>query len=213
MLEQVSLFADLSPQEVEAIEARAVIKRYRKNTVFIERGDQANMLYFIVEGLAKVYIADEEGKEVLLNEQGPGTYLGELALLGAGARAASAVTLEDSVFLTLTKQSFRQLIADHPEIALSLMRDLAMRVRNMADEVSALALLDVYGRVARLLTDSAQEQDGRLLLPRMTHQEIAARVGASREMISKILKELRVGGYLSTEGKQFIIERPLPARW
>jgi len=213
MLEQVSLFADLSPQEVEAIEARAVIKRYRKNTVFIERGDQANMLYFIVEGLAKVYIADEEGKEVLLNEQGPGTYLGELALLGAGARAASAVTLEDSVFLTLTKQSFRQLIADHPEIALSLMRDLAMRVRNMADEVSALALLDVYGRVARLLTDSAQEQDGRLLLPRMTHQEIAARVGASREMISKILKELRVGGYLSTEGKQFIIERALPARW
>jgi len=213
MLEKVSIFAGLSPEEVEAIEGHAVIKKYRKNTVFIERGDEANMLYFIVEGLAKVYISDDDGREVVLNEQGPGTYLGELALLGSGSRAASAVTLEDSVFLTLTKQSLQRLIAEYPDIALNLIRDLALRVRSMADEVSALALLDVYGRIARLLTENAVPEGDRTVVGRMTHQDIATRVGASREMVSKILKDLRVGGYLSIEGKRFIIERPLPARW
>jgi CRP/FNR family cyclic AMP-dependent transcriptional regulator len=213
MVNQVPLFAGLSPEELETIERHAVTKRYRKNTVIIEKGDEANSLYLILEGRVKVYVADEEGKEIVLNEQGPGDHIGELALLGDTLRTASVITLEDSVFLVLTKRSFRQCLDDHPGIALNLLGYLSHRVGQLTEEVSDLALLDVYGRVAKTLIESATEQDGRLVTSRLTHQEIADRVGSSREMVSKILKDLRTGGYVTVEGKQYVINRKLPTRW
>jgi CRP/FNR family cyclic AMP-dependent transcriptional regulator len=213
MLSKVPLFSGLSPEELETIERHAVTKRYRKNTVIIEKGDEANSLYLVLEGRVKVYVADADGKEIILNEQGPWDHIGELALLGDSQRTASVVTLEDSNFLVLTKRSFQQCLTDHPGIALNLIGHLANRVRQLTEEVTDLALLDVYGRVAKTLTESATEQDGRLVTARLTHQEIADRVGSSREMVSKILKDLRTGGYVTVEGKQYVINRKLPDRW
>lgn len=213
MLEAVPLLSGLSREELADIERHAATKRYRRNTVIIERGDEANSLYLLVEGRVKVYVADAEAREIVLNEEGPGAHLGELALLGETRRTASVATLEDSTFLVLTKQSFRQCLADHPGIAYNLIRHLVERVDRLTEEVSDLALLDVYGRIAKTLTEAAIEEDGRLITGRLTQQDLADRVGCSREMVSKILKDLRTGGYLSVEGKRFVIERKLPPRW
>lgn len=213
MLENSSLFAGMDSQDIETLERHTVRKAYRKNTVIIERGDDANTLFILIEGRAKAFVADEDGREIVLSEMEPGAHIGELALLRGIPRTASVMTLEDSVFLVLTKHSFLQCLADHPQIALNLISDLIDRVQILTQSVSDLALLDVYGRIIKVITDNAEEVDGRLMTPRLTHQEIADRIGASREMVSRILKDLRNGGYLSVKNKHLIIERPLPAKW
>jgi len=213
MLSQVYLFDGLSKDELDAIERHAVIRRYRRNTVIIERGDDANALYILVEGQVKVFVADESGKEVVLRQLGPGSVLGELALLAEMPRTASLMTVDDSEFLVITKRSFAQCLADHSGIGWNLVRALARQVQTLTETVTDFALLDVYGRVAKILSDSAVDDNGRTITPKFTHQQIADRVGSSREMVSKILKDLKLGGYLSTEGKRYILHRRLPAKW
>lgn len=213
MLENVPLFEGLTPEELKTIEQHTVKKPYRKNTVLIERGDEANTLFVLTDGKVKTYIADEEGREIVLNELGPGVHLGELALLADIPRTASVMTTEDSSFLVLTKRSFMQCLSDHPSIAFNLIRSLVMRTRALTESVGDLALRDVYGRIAKVLSESMQEEDGQLITPPFTHQQIADRVGSSREMVSKILKDLKIGGYLTTVGKRFVLEKKLPAKW
>jgi CRP/FNR family cyclic AMP-dependent transcriptional regulator len=213
MLDQVPLFAGLDAKELALIEQHAVRKRYRKHTVIIERGDEANTLFVLIEGSVKIYVADDSGREIVLNELGPGAQLGELALLADIPRTASVMTTDDAVFLVLTKRSFMQCLADHPNIAFNLIRLLAKRAHVLTETVSELALSDVYGRVVKLLTEAASNEDGREITRPFTHQQIADRVGSSREMVSKILKDLRVGGYLEADGKRFVLHRKLPAKW
>lgn len=213
MLERVPLFEGLSAGDLTTIEQHAVRKAYRKNTVIIERGDEANTLFLLTEGRVKTYISNDAGKEITLNELGPGTQLGELALLADIPRTASIMTLEDSVFLVLTKRSFLQCLSDHPGIAFNLIRLLVQRTSALTDAVGDLALSDVYGRIAKVLNSSASDEGGQHITQPFTHQQIADRVGASREMVSKILKDLRTGGYLETDGKRFVLQKKLPARW
>ena len=213
MLIQVYLFDGLSKKELATIEQHTVVKRYRKNTVIIEKGDDANALYILRQGQVKAYVADENGKEIVLSQQGPGAILGELALLADIPRTASVMTLEDCEFLVLTKRSFLQCVESHPNIALNLIQALAKKVQSLTESVSDFALLDVYGRIAKTLGDSAREDDGRMITQKFTHQQIADRVGASREMVSKILKDLKLGGYLSIDGKRYVLHRTLPAKW
>ncbi|MCB1724748.1 MAG: Crp/Fnr family transcriptional regulator [Gammaproteobacteria bacterium] len=213
MLENVYLFDGLTDEERDTIERHAVVKHYRKNTVIIERGDDANALYIMQSGRTKAYVANDKGKEIVLSEQEPGAVLGELALLGEIPRTASVMTLEDSDFLVLSKVSFGDCMKQHPNIAFNLIRSLARQVQTLTESVTDFALLDVYGRIAKILTDSASEEDGRQITPKLTHQQIADRVGASREMVSKILKDLRVGGYLEVDDKRYVIQRRLPANW
>ena len=213
MLDKVYLFEGLAPEELATIEQHAVNKRYRKNTVIIERGDDANTLYVLLEGQVKAYVADDSGKEIVLSQQGPGAVLGELALLAEIPRTASVMTLEDSEFVVLSKRSFMQCITDHPHIAFNLIRALAGQVQTLTESVTDFALLDVYGRIVKVLSDSAADENGTMITPKFTHQHIADRVGASREMVSRILKDLKLGGYLSAEGKRYILHRKLPDRW
>jgi CRP/FNR family cyclic AMP-dependent transcriptional regulator len=213
VLEQVPLFSGLGVSDLKAIEHQASRKRYRRKTIIIEHGDEANTLYFLVSGRVKIYVVGDDGKEIVFGEKGPGSYVGELALLAGGKRSASVQTLEDSDFLVLTQDSFNRIIAEHPEIALVLLRDLARRACDLSDDVSAFALLDVYGRIAKLLETNAVDESGRLITGRLTHQDIADRVGSSREMVSKILKDLRVGGYIEIEKKRIALLKTLPNHW
>jgi len=213
MTMQAYLFDGLSDEELATIERHAVFKRYRTNTVIIEKGDDANSLFILRQGQVKAYVADDSGKEIVLNQQGPGAILGELALLADIPRTASVMTIEDCDFLVLTKRSFMQCLKDHPNIAFNLIRALAKQVQSLTDSVTDFALLDVYGRIAKTLRDSAKDEGGRMITPKFTHQQIADRVGASREMVSKILKDLKLGGYLSAEGKRYVLHRSLPAKW
>lgn len=213
MLMHVYLFDGLQEEELATLEKHAVVRRYRKNTVIIEKGDDANALYILREGQVKAYVADDKGKEIVLSQQGPGAVLGELALLADIPRTASVMTLEDCEFVVLKKPSFLQCLSEHPGIALNLIRALASQVQSLTESVTDFALLDVYGRIAKILRDSAEEEGGRMITPKFTHQQIADRVGASREMVSKIIKDLKLGGYLGIEEKRYVLYRNLPAKW
>jgi CRP/FNR family cyclic AMP-dependent transcriptional regulator len=214
MLEKAALFSGLSPDQLQALETRANTKSYRRNTIIIEKGDDSSAMYVLVSGKVRVYVSDDDGKEVVLCViDEPGSHFGELALLGDTTRTASVMTLEDSRFLVIPKQEFLGCLADNPHIAFHIIRYLVDQVTALTDRVSALALNDVYGRVAATLADQAREENGRLLTPRLTQQEIAQMVGASREMVSRIFKELRTGGYIDVEDKRIVIQKRLPARW
>ncbi len=214
MLENIPLFSGLNEQELLQISQHSTTRTYPKNTVIITEGDPAEMLYIIVKGKVKILLNDEAGKEVIINCQGPGEYFGELALIDEAQRSASVMTMETSTFSVISKHSFRDLLAKNPNIALSLIRDLTQRVRVLTDNVKSLALLDVYGRVAKTLLNMATEHDGKLLIEdRLTQQDIASRIGASREMVSRILKDLAAGGYISMEHNHIVINEKLPKHY
>ncbi len=213
MLNTFPLFSDLSESDLRAIEQHAVARTYRRNTVVIDKGDETTSLYLILSGKVKVYLADEQGKEIVLNTQGPGEHFGELVTLGTPERTASVMTIEDSKFLVISQHAFRECLTRHPDMAFSIISTLVKRVKALTDNVGNLALLDVYGRVATTLADHATEQNGELVTEKLSQQDIANMVGASREMVSRILKELRTGGYIAVDGGQIQIRKKLPARW
>jgi CRP/FNR family cyclic AMP-dependent transcriptional regulator len=203
----------LSPEELRALSAHAVTRTFAKSTVIVNEGDPADSLYIIVSGRVKVYVSDAEGKEIVLATQGAGEYFGEM-MLDEGPRSASVVTLEKSSFLVVAKADFREFLTQSPVFAARLTEKLIHRVRALTASVKSLALMDVYGRIARLLLELAEEQDGRMVIAgRYTQQDIASRVGASREMVSRILKDLTTGGYLTHTRAGIVLHRKPPGHW
>jgi CRP/FNR family transcriptional regulator, cyclic AMP receptor protein len=202
------------PQEyLKSLADHGSVKAYPKNAVIVNEGDRSDSLFVILSGKVKIYLADEDGKEVLLNTQGPGEYFGEI-ILDEGPRSASVMTLEPSKFSIVSRAQFQEFLATHPEAALELIRSLIQRVRALTKTVGNLALLDVYGRVARMLLELASEQDGKLVIAEpLTQQDMASRVGCSREMISRILKDLRAGGYVKMDGDRMVIAKKPPRNW
>ena len=179
----------------------------------VAEGDDTDTLYIIVSGRVRVYLADDKGHEVTLGEQGAGEYFGEM-VLDEGPRSASIMTLEPCRFIVVPKADVLEFLGENPAFAVHLIRKLIRRSRTLTDTVKSLALLDVYGRVARMLLGLAKERDGlQVIEPRPTQQDMASRVGASREMVSKILTDLVTGGYLRVEGRRMIIAKTLPSRW
>ncbi len=212
-LESFALFSGLPETDVSALANQGVTRAFPKNAVIVTESDRSGSLYIILSGKVKVYVSDENGREIVLGVQGPGEYFGEL-VLDEGPRSASVMTLEPSTFCIIPKEGFRQFLREHPDFAIHLIQNLIKRTRVLTENVKSLALLDVYGRVARLLLDLATEQDGQLVVTeKLTQQDIANRVGASREMVSRILKDLASGGYITVQGRQVTIKRALPRRW
>lgn len=203
----------LQPDVVSAIAARGGVRRYPANAVIISEGDDADSLFIILSGRVKVYASNEAGKEVILNMLGPGEYVGELALDG-GTRSASVMTVAPTSFAVVTGANLREFIVEHPDFAQHLIINLIRRLRRITGSVKALALEDVYSRVVGLLNELAQpEGDERVIAQRMTQQEIAEHVGSSREMISRIFKDLATGGYMVVESGRIRLLKTLPARW
>lgn len=208
------LFSELSDEDIQAIASSGVVKSFPKHTVLICEGDQSDFLYVILEGKVKVFVSDESGKEAIINIQGPGEYFGELALIDEVPRSASVMTLVPVRLAFVSRTDFETCLAEHPSLALKLIRTLTQRIRSLTDVVKNLALHDVYGRVARTLLKLAREKDGQLVIDqRLTHQDIADMVGASREMVSRIMKDLTIGGYLQTKHKIITIQSKLPPAW
>jgi CRP/FNR family cyclic AMP-dependent transcriptional regulator len=212
-LSQVPMFRNLSAAHRQKLLRHATVRKYRRNTILMERGDDANGLYVVLSGLVKVYLSDAQGREYVLGELAPGNYLGELALIEDSTRTASAMTLADSRLLFISKAVFKTFIHECPDAAYRLIRSLAARARELTEEVEKLALRDVYGRLAETLQSRAAEENGRLITDRLTQQQLASMVGASREMVSRIFKDLKSGGYISLEGKRIVLHRALPERW
>lgn len=214
MLKTIPLFSILGGEELEAISQLAVTKNYPKNSVIINEGDQTDSLYVILSGKVKVFLTDDQQKEVIVAIQREGDYFGELALLDEEPRSASVMTMEPSTMLMIAKSAFERYLASNPKIAISLMRGLTQRLRVTTENVKSLALMDVYGRIARTLLQLGKEDDGRYVIgEKLTHQDLANMVGASREMVSRIMKDLTKGGYITVEGRQMFIKEKLPHGW
>ncbi len=214
MTKESVLFAELTPGDMEFISGHGIVRTFRKNAVVINEGDHSDSLYVILEGRVKVFVSDETDKEVILNIQGPGEYFGELALIDDTPRSASVMTIVKSRLVLVTRPAFERCLAKNPTLAVKLIRTLAKRIRSLTANVKDLALLDVYGRVARTLIKLAVVEDGTLVIKqRLTHQEIASMVGASREMVSRIMRDLVLGGYVLMEGKRMLILSKFPEHW
>ncbi len=212
-LKNIALFEGVHEQELRALGDRAGLRSYPKNAIIINEGDLSDSLYVIVSGKVKVYLADEEGKELILAIKGAGQYFGEM-VLDDKARSASVMALEPSQCAVLSGADFKAFVLKHPEVALHLIRNLVRMARGLNENVRSLAMLDVYGRVARVLLDLAVEQDGKLAIPdRLTQKDIASRVGASREMINRILRDLTQGGYVTIASGRITINKTPPAHW
>jgi CRP/FNR family transcriptional regulator, cyclic AMP receptor protein len=203
----------LTAAELRALSGQGAVKSFRKRTVIVNEGDETDSLYVILSGRVRVFLADESGKEIVLGTQGPGEYFGEMVLDG-GARSASVMTLEPSRFIVVPRRNLREFLRGQPEFSLRLIEKLIRRNRALTASVKNLALMDVYGRVARLLLELAEEDRGKLVIrEKLTQLDVANRVGASREMVSRIFKDLVVGGYISVEQKRVTIHKAPPRHW
>ena len=205
--------APLGQDLLRQIAATGVIRQFPKNTILINEGDQGDSLFIVLTGRVKVFASNAAGKEVVIAFHGPGEYVGEMSLDGA-PRSASVMTAEPSTCAVVSRAQFREFILAHPDFALHLVEKLIQRVRMATENVKSLALSDVYGRLVRLLLSLAAERDGRLIVPeKLTQQDIAERVGASRDMISRLMKDLVGGGYLAVEDRTIVILRKPPPGW
>ena len=214
MLEDVAIFSGLNPTELELLEHHMVTRSFKKNTIIINEGDEASTFFIIITGAIKVFLSNEEGKEIIINAQGPGDHFGELALLDGAPRSASVITTEKSTIGVISKEDFHNVLSRNTDLALNLIRELTRRVRFLSDNVRTLALMDVYGRIAKVLLGMAQEEDGKMVINnRPTQQDIANHIGASREMVARILKDLSTGNYITIDGKRLIINEKLPAAY
>jgi CRP/FNR family cyclic AMP-dependent transcriptional regulator len=212
-LKGIPLFEGVSDADLRALADRSAVRSYAKQAIIVSEGDESDSLYLILSGRVKIYLADEHGKELILAIKGPGQYFGEMVLDG-DTRSASVMTLEPSQFAVLSRADFRAFLLGHAEVALQLIQNLIRVARGLNRSVRNLAMLDVYGRVARILLELAVERDGKLVIPeRLTQKDIAARVGASREMINRILRDLTTGGYVSVHDGRITINKAPPQRW
>ncbi len=207
-------YPPLKDELLQAIAARGGVKRYPAQAVLVNEGDEADALFILLSGRVKVYGASSDGREVVYNTMGAGEYFGEMTLDGQ-PRSASVMTLEPTACVVVPGAQVRDFLAHHPDFAMHLVHKLIGLVRHSTDSVKSLALDDVYKRIVRLLESQAQQRDdGRRVLPeKLTQQDIAERVGASREMVSRVFKQLTLGQYVAINGREISLLKKLPAEW
>jgi CRP/FNR family cyclic AMP-dependent transcriptional regulator len=195
---------------LDALARHGYTRPFRAQTILINEGDIGDSLYIVVTGRLRTYASSDEGRDVVLAEHGPGEYVGELALDGE-PRSASVRTVEPSTCCVVPGAQMRAFLAEHPDFALHLSKKLTRMVRRLTEQVKSLALQDVYGRMVRVLTElSDPVGDERVVREKLTQQDIADRVGSSREMVNRVMKDLTAGGYVSVRAGRHVIHRKLP---
>ena len=209
-------YAVIPQPRLRALAQRGTVRRYRKNTVVMEEGDRGDLMLIVLAGRLRAYsVSQHADREVTYGVYGAGDLVGEMSLDG-GARSASVMTLEATICSVVTRETVRNYIADEPEFAFDLIARVIERARRATHTARSLALTDAYGRLSELLTGLAVLQaDGtKIVQERLTHQEIANRIGCSREMVSRLMKDLTTGRYLSqSSGRRVLILKTLPSRW
>lgn len=204
---------DLSPEDVKDLLEHAVMRTFPRHAIIINEGDDTNSVYFIASGSVKVFLSDDEGNEVVIGNMGMGEYFGEMAL-EPGSRSASVMAMEPVRLAIVPMDNFRAFLRSHPDFLFALLSKLIRRTRALNRNLKSMALLDVYGRLVQLLNDLAETIDGeQVIATPLTQQEFANRIGCSREMVSKIMKDLAAGAYLDISRKRIVIKRRLPTSW
>ena len=213
-LQNVPIFSGLSHASLTALAEHASTKTYSKNSIVINEGETGDALYIIASGKVRICLSDEAGKEVCLGTETSGQYFGEYALLDGAPRSATVVTESKSVFVVISRKEFNHWLDENPNANLAIMKELVKKIRDLTENVKILALCDVYGRLVKVLMGMAREEnDGHIIPVKPTQQELANRIGSSREMVSKIFKELSKGGYIEMQSNSIIIKKTLPKAW
>lgn len=212
LLRTIPIFADLGEDEIDALARVTSRRKCPKDTVVFFENDEGDSLFMILEGRIKVTILGDDGREIILSVLSPGDFFGDMALLDNEPRSATAIAMEDSELLSLHRADFQNVVVENTRITLALVRALSARLRRANHQISTLALLDVYGRVARLILDMARDEgkrlkDGRIAFRRATHQEIANRIGTTRETVTRMLKDLERQGLIQVDGKEIVLQQ------
>ncbi|MGB0494986.1 MAG: Crp/Fnr family transcriptional regulator [Kangiellaceae bacterium] len=213
-LNSFDLFNYLEPKEIEDVLSHVHHRNFRKKTQIVTEGDDSHSLYFLLEGKVKVYLNDKSGKEIIINTHVPGDFFGELGLVKSIPRTASVMTLEECKIGVMQEFDFKHCISNYPAFSIALIENLSTRLIEATETIRKLGLMDVYQRIAVTFLTLSEERDGVRVIPeKLTQQNIASRVGASREMVARILKDLRTGGYITQEPTGITINRALPHSW
>ncbi len=216
VLEKVPLFSGLSSSFMDRLVQATTRKILDKDTVVVEEHESGDTLFMILSGKVKVTNIGPDGKEVILSVLGPGEFFGEMSLLDEEPRSANVVSMAKTEMMLLRRKDFLALLENNTEVLSKLLAVLSSRLRHANAQIKSLALLDVLGRIARLLLDIASKEgrkllDGSVVFRRPTHQEIASMVGTSRETVSRMIGDLSRDGYIKISGKDIIIEEKMEA--
>jgi len=206
VLKAVPLFASFPEDQLRMLTTMVTRRSAARSTTIMAGGDATDSLYIVLSGRLKVMMSDSDGKEVILSILGPGEFFGEMGLIDDEPRSASVVSIEPCELLAIAKRDFKKCLVENNEMAMAVMRGLVRRLREADRKIGSLALLDVYGRVARLLLDMAENVNGeKVVTKRLPKQDIAKMIGASREMVSRVMKDLQTGGYIEMRGSNIVL--------
>ncbi len=206
VLKAVPLFSSFPEEQLRMLASVVTRKSVSRSTTVMAGGDPTDSLYIVLSGRLKVMMSDADGKEVILSILGPGEFFGEMGLIDDAPRSASVVAIESCELLSIAKRDFKKCLSDNFEMTMAVMRGLVRRLRDADRKIGSLALLDVYGRVARLLLDMAETVEGeKIVTKRLPKQDIAKMIGASREMVSRVMKDLQLGGSIEMRGSNIVL--------
>lgn len=206
LLQSIPLFAGLTEAQLEHIAKIAIRRKVPRHSTIVHVGDCIDALYVIVSGCVKVLNRDADGREVILTLLGAGECFGEMGLIDGAPRSADVVTNENCELLVIAKTDFKRALADNVDLCLNIMKSLVLRLREANRKIESLALMDVYGRVAKLLLDFSELEHGvRVIKRKVTKQDMAKMVGASREMVSRVMKDLETSGYIRVETGRIVL--------
>ena len=212
VLKNVPMFASFHDEGLRLLATVVTRRSVTRGTTIMAAGDLTDSLYIVISGRLKVMMSDADGKEVILAILGSGEFFGEMGLIDDAPRSASVVSLESCELLCVTKRDFKRCLEESFEMAMAVMRGLVRRLREADRKINSLALLDVYGRVARLLIDMSEDVDGqKVVTKRLPKQDIAKMIGASREMVSRVMKDLQLGGFIEVRGSTIMLRETILA--
>lgn len=205
-LRGLPMFERVPDSELEHLARVSTYRKVTRGTTIVRAGDVTDSLYILISGSIKVLNSDEEGREVILAILGTGEFFGEMGLLDGEPRSANVVALEVCEVLIIAKAEFRRLLTEHVDLTFYLLRSLVQRLREADRKIESLALMDVFGRVANLLLEFSEVQEGRRIVTRkLTKQDIAKMIGASREMVSRVMKDLETSGYIEIQDGRIVL--------
>jgi CRP/FNR family transcriptional regulator, cyclic AMP receptor protein len=207
LLRNVPLFAVLTENQLELLTSVVSRRSFPRSTTIIAAGDMTDSLYVVISGRLKVMMTDDDGGEVILAILGSNEFFGEMGLLDDAPRSASVVAIEPCELLSLSKKDFKKCMAENFEMTMTVLRGIVKRLREADKKIGSLALMDVYGRVARLLLEMSETIDGqKVVTKKLAKQDIAKMIGASREMVSRVMKDLQTGGFIEVKGGSIFLK-------
>ena len=209
LIRNVPLFSLLRDTQLVLLTEVLLRKPYPKNSTVVAAGDPADALYIVVSGRLKVIMSDKEGREVILAILNQGDFFGEMGLIDQAPRSATVVAIDSCELLTMTRADFTKCLQNNFDLTMNVILGLVKRLREADRKIGSLALMDVCGRVARLLMEMAETVDGQKVVTKLPKQQIAKMVGATREMVTRVMKEMETGGHIEVRAHQILLRDSL----